>query len=498
MTGQVAVVLAIVAAYMLAIVLIGYTSGRASRATMEDFHMAGRQLKTLVLFSTVFGANISAVTFIGHPGNAYHVGWVAWPYFVTSWAWMTPMFFYLLGRRAWPLGVHFGHMTISEIVAGRWKSPGLAVLIAVIIIVYTVPYLMTGLTGAGITLQALTDGFIPFWAGALAVSVVVMIYLIMGGMRGAAWVNTLQTAVFIVGGVLIFVVIAQSLGGPAAATEKVIENFPELYRRDRMGWKQFFSYGLVTAFCVPMFPQVFMRLLTGQNPKALRQIMMIYPAPAFLIFFSMAFLGMWGHALIPNLQGREADAILPLLLSQYAPTWAMGVLGAAVFSAMMSTMDSQLLSLTTIIVRDFLTRTKFRGTCEKNQVRISRVLVLALTVVSFVLSLRNPLAIIRIVEFAFAGFACLLAPTIAALYWKRCTKQAAIWSVIVSQVVLLGLTFGWFGLQKSWTFGFLPALPAMISGAGVLILLGFLSGPADDEGTRQYFSFFEELVKRSA
>jgi Na+/proline symporter len=78
MSTQVLVVLSILAAYMAVIVGIGLYSARFSRATMEDFHMGGRSFKTFVLFSAVFGANISAVTLAGVPGGAYHAGWVLW------------------------------------------------------------------------------------------------------------------------------------------------------------------------------------------------------------------------------------------------------------------------------------------------------------------------------------------------------------------------------------------------------------------------------------
>ena len=86
MTPQIAAILVITVAYLAVILIIGAYGARRSRATMEDYHMGGREFGAVVLFASVFGANISAVTFIGIPGMAYHVGWVAWPYFVTAWA----------------------------------------------------------------------------------------------------------------------------------------------------------------------------------------------------------------------------------------------------------------------------------------------------------------------------------------------------------------------------------------------------------------------------
>ena len=185
MSAQVFVVIASLAAYMMVIVVIGLYSARLSRWTMEDYHMGSREFRVFVLFSAVFGANISAVALIGVPGSAYHLGWIMWPYFVTAWAWLTPLLFYVIGSRSWVLGRKLGYMTVGEVIGNRWRSPGLAVLISAVLIVYTVPYLMTGLLAGGRILEALTDGFFPLWIGEVVVALVVVVYLLLGGMRGA-------------------------------------------------------------------------------------------------------------------------------------------------------------------------------------------------------------------------------------------------------------------------------------------------------------------------
>ena len=450
---------------------------------MEDYHMAGREFGSIVLFASVFGANISAVTFIGIPGMAYHRGWVAWPYFVTAWAWLSPLLFHVVGHRAWQLGQRFNYMTMGEIIGGRFRSPGLAMIISTIIIAYTIPYLMTGLIGAGVTLEVVSDGYVPSAVGALLVALVVVIYLTRGGMRASAWVNTFQTFVFLAGALLMFVLVAWALGGPAEATRRVIEQHPELMSRGTMPLRQFFSYGLIVALAVPLFPQVFTRLLTGKNPDSLRRIIAIYPPASLFVFFLMAYLGMWGRVAIPGLQGAESDQILPRLLMAYTPFWMMGILAASVFAAMMSTMDAQLLSMSTMLTREFLPSLG-GARDEQTLVRVSKGLVVFFTAVAYVCTLVNPPGIITIVEFAFAGFACLMPATLGALYWRRCTKPAVAVSAVLPQLVLIGLTFGW--IDRSWTFGFLPGFTALAIAAAALGLVAWL-GPAASEAPEGYF-----------
>jgi SSS family solute:Na+ symporter len=481
-------VISMILVYTVFVVIIGWWSTKFAKKSLEDYAMASREFKALVLFCSVFGANISAVTLIGIPGGAYHRGWVMWPYFVSSWAWLTPLLFYALGSRAWVIAQKFGYMTIAEIIGGRWKSKTLAYTCSIILLIYTVPYLMTGLIGGAVTLEVLTKGLIPYWLGALLVAAIVVYYLLAGGLRGAAWVNTFQTILFLFGGLAIFVIVANFLGGPAESTRAVLEKYPELLDRSKMPWQIFFSYGIIVSFAVAMFPQVFMRLLTGKNPKSLKQMALIYPIGGLIIFFAMAYVGMWGKPIFPDLVGAESDRILPMLLAQFTSPWVTGLLGAAIFSALMSTMDSQLMASVTMIMKDFLLKRQ-QTMSEDRTVFTARVLVIFIAVISYLLALGKFAGIIKIIEFAFAGFALMWVPMFGALYWKRCTKQAAIISMIVSQIALIALTVGW--LPKSLCFGMLPGVPAMVIGFVLLVVISYLT-PAPPAETYEYYDVLQD------
>ena len=426
-------ILSILAAYLIIILFIGSYSYKRSLSTMEDYHMAGREFNTFLLFTAIFGTNISAVALVGAPGNAYHVGWITWPYFVTSWGWLTPILFYTVGNRAWALGKRLGHMTMSDVIGDRWKSKGLSYLIAAISLFYTIPYVMVGAMGGGQTLDGVTGGAVPYWLGALIFTLMVCFYVALGGMRGTAWTNAFQTIVFLIGGVMIFFVVANALGGPAKITSVIMEKYPELLTREKMPWKVFFSYGFIVSMAVPMFPQVFIRLLTGKSQGSLKKMSLIYPVAAIIIWFIVAYVGMWGHTAFPNLAGPDSQQIIPLFLREYSSVWMMGILSAAIFAAAMSSMDAQLLTVGTIFVKDILYRAKSDSqVIEGREVIVSRILIIVLAAIAYILSLLKPMGIIQIVNWAFAGFAVLMVPMLGALYWRRCTKQAAFVSIILS------------------------------------------------------------------
>ena len=489
MSGDVITVLLIMVAYLALVLALGLYSYKFARPTMEDYHLAGREFSTIVLFCAVFGTNISAVALIGGPGKAYHLGWGVWPYFVTSWAWLTPILFYVVGDRAWKASKKFGLMTQSDLLLKRFNSRGLSTLTAVVLMFYTIPYIMVGVIGGGRTFAGLTHGAVPYWLGALIVTAIVCLYVTLGGMRGTAWTNTLQTFVFLIGGLVMFLIVAYAMGGPAEATSKVVAKYPALMDRSKFPMSLFFGYGIIVSLAVPMFPQVYLRLLTGNKPAKLRSMSLIYPFAAIFIWFLMAYIGMWGHVSFPDLQGAAADKILPMLLAKYAPVWVTGILGAAIFAALMSSLDAQLLTLGTMFIKDFLTVNRERDQMEQRDIKWSRVLIVIFAVIAFVSSLIKPMGIIKIIEWSFAGYASIIIPVVGALYWRRCTSTGCIAAIVVSQIVLIGIPLG--VLPKGMAFGMLPGIPALVLGLVALIVVSLGTKAPEQARVTEFFDSYK-------
>ncbi|MFH0975946.1 MAG: sodium:solute symporter family protein [Spirochaetota bacterium] len=484
MSGSNIQILLILAAYTVGVMVLGLMSYK-KEANISDYLMANREFKFFVLFAAVFGANISAVTLVGLPGTSYHVGWITWPYFATTWAWLSPLLFYTIGLRTYKLGKKYDVVTISELFAKRWRNKSIQWVSAFFLLFYIVPYMMVGIIGGGRSLAGITGGFVPYWLGCFLVTAIVCGYVLVGGMRGAAWVNTFQTIIFLCGGLAIFLVIVYSLGGFETATTEIVEKYPELLNRSKMPWQRFFSYGIVVALAVPVFPNVFSRILTGKKPSELKKVVMIYPIAGVFLFILMAYSGMWGKIPFPELKGQASDAILAMLLNKYAPAWMAGVLGAAIFSALMSTVDSQLIAIGQIFMKDVVLPLRKDGQTKKSDTMMTRLVVLALAIVAFLISLTQPAGIIKIIEWGFGGFACMFFPVAAALYWKRCSLTAAFISVVVSEglSIIIPLT-----VPKEMLYGMLPAFWSIVAGLIVLLVLGLILPAQKKEETDDFFA----------
>ena len=110
-------------------------------------------------------------------------------------------------------------MTPVQMFRDRWECGHIGTVIFAVQAVLLVPYIIIAVMGGGTTLAAVSGGVVPYWLGGAIVSLVVMGYVFFGGMRGTAWVNTLQTVLFLMFGAIAVVVIGAGMGGFSAAME---------------------------------------------------------------------------------------------------------------------------------------------------------------------------------------------------------------------------------------------------------------------------------------
>lgn len=478
-------VLAIAGVYLIVLLGIGWWSYKKTLPTPEDFFMAGRAFGPVVLILTVYATNMTAFYMLGTSGNAYRQGIGTYGYIAFASALVIPTMFYLIGYRAWRIGKRYGYMTPPELLGARYESPAVALVLFVLLVFYTVPYIVTSVIGAGLALESL--GKIPYLWGAAGVLLITMLYTVFGGMRGTAWTSVFQGLVFIVVGVLAFVMIANALGGFAAITQRVYTERPELLQRaGNFDPKDWFSFLFVAPLAVIAFPHVFMRVLTGKSSRTLKALTVVYPLLFLLTWPPVIYIGLWGSVVIPGLDDRSSDAILPMMIAQLLPPVMLGLGVAAIWAAIMSTLDAMMLTLSTMLTRDLLARSFPRYVRKKGrEVAFGRLFLVLIALLAFVGAVIRPGTIYDIAKFAFTGYALTVPAMLASFYWRRSTA----WGVLASLVIPnLLLPFYYFTPYLAWsTFGFLPVVPLMVLSLMLLVLISLRTRPPSQQTIRQFF-----------
>jgi solute:Na+ symporter, SSS family len=532
----------IVFLYLGIVVYIGVFAFRKAggRQEAEDYFLARRSLGPFVFLMSLFGTNMTAFAILGSSGHAFNNGIVTFGLMASSSALVIPLTLFVIGTRVWALGKQHGFMTPVQIFRDRWECSHIGTAIFAVQAALLLPYVIIGVMGGGTTLSAVSGGRIPFWLGGAVVAVVVMSYVLFGGMRGTAWVNTFQTVLFLLFGSVAVGVIGHGMGGFAGAAEALLRS-PDaaLLTRERFSPYSFFSYTFIPLSSIA-FPHITMFCLTARRMSQFKKTVIFYPLCIAALWLPCVLLGVMANRVqdMPQLarkqearrtlasEGRqmapaerdalraqmEADDVLVLLLARYAPLWLAGLLGAGIMAAVMAT-DSQILALSTMFTEDVLThyggKERFG---EVAQVQMGRGFVVLLTVIAYLIALRAPESIFSLaVQYAFTGFAALSPLLVAALFWRGSTKWGAL---AVTVWVVAGMTavalfqnaipapapgppvvvwrlFGWEGLARTpggtAVFGFMPVVPMVLVSA---LLMAIVSSVTPKPGAATIARYF--------
>ena len=455
----------LLALYFIVLLAIGFYAKKRTKDTPEDYFLANRKFGSAILFFTLAATNFSAFTFLGFAGKAYTDGLGQYGVMALGTSFMAIMF-YVVGRKIWKIGRQRGYITPGELIGRRYNSRVLQLLFAGIMTAFTIPYLAIQAIGAGYILQMIFPS-IDMKIGAIAVISIICFYVLLGGMKATGWTDVFQGIVMIIAMAAAFIFIAYSLGGTEKATQAALEANPALFSRPGphgyFSVEIWLSFLILWIFCDPMFPQIFTRFYTAKSEASLKAAMILYPLLISFFFLFPVLIGVWAHG--AGVQINNPDNVLLVMVERYTPPFIFSFVIVGALAALMSTADSQLLSISTILTCDIFGR----------KVRWSRIITILLAIFAtlFVIFGYNPKTGIMgtLVKTTFSGLVVLFPATIATLYWKRATKLGCIASIIGGEAIVFLHVFIPFK-----TFGFLPAIVALLFSFLLLFILSILEG----------------------
>ena len=412
--------------------------GRSKEDSSEDYFVASRKINPWILFCTLAATNFSAFFFLGFSGSSYRAGWGFYGIMAMGTS-LVGLSIILLGLPIHKLGKEKGYMTPPELISGETNSKYLGWIYGLVLVIFTLPYLATQPMGAGILLETLSNGEIPYFTGACLLTLVMVSYLILGGMKSSALTDVFQgTLMFIILIIFVFTFFMNDeIGGFSKGGEKLWDNSPEKFaREENFTWQVIFSYTILWPITVPMFPQLFSRFYIAEDDKAIRTAAWLYPTIVPILFLFPVIIGVYGNIVDFDhvLSKKESDNILPLLLTEYAPLWAAALVSIGAMAAFMSTADSQILAMSSIITKDALSSNQIIE--PENEKKTGRALVIILAIIGLFLAYDPPDTIFDIVSQAFTGLAVLFPTTVAVLYWKRVRANSCIISIIAGEVLV--------------------------------------------------------------
>jgi SSS family solute:Na+ symporter len=185
--------------------------GALSARTASDYFIAGRRISLWVFVLAATATSFSGWTFMGHPGLIFRDGFQY--AYASFYAITIPFTGVLFLKRQWIIGKRFGFVTPGEMLSYYFRSDSIRILVIIVALVFSVPYLGVQLRASGFLFNVLTDGLLSIDVGMWLLSAVVFIYVASGGLRAVAYVDTLQCILLAAGIVIIGLIAVSYVGG---------------------------------------------------------------------------------------------------------------------------------------------------------------------------------------------------------------------------------------------------------------------------------------------
>ncbi|MFB6074752.1 MAG: sodium:solute symporter [Haloarculaceae archaeon] len=472
-----AVALALMGLYLLVTLAIGWLGYRSTGTTPQEYFLAGGTLGRVVFPLTMFATLMSSFIFLGSAGFGYTHG-MAWLAMIAIEA-VAGIPLALIGLRAWRRARRAGYVTPTEFVGDAFDSDAVKLLTLAVQFGWAVPYVAIQAIGGGVIFETISNGAVPFWAGAAIVTAVTGIYLALGGLRSVAWSDVLQgltLVVLLVAGAMYLLPAIH----PLELTRRLAAETDLLATAGRTGFftpRVWLSFALMNVMALIAYPQMFQRFFAARDERSFRALLVWWPVMSLVAAVVPVLLGVWGTQLVPGL--ANPDQVVPALLQAYAPPVVVGVVMGGALAAMMSTADSLVLTLSSLVARDLYHDHVAVGEDDGRELWVARGTVAVLLVLGYVMAhaatgrLPGVPAVGTIIDLAvyfIQGNALLLPVFLAGLYWPDATATGALAAVVAGQGYFLLATFA-----GAPAFGFLPFVPALVLACAGLVVGSLLT-----------------------
>ncbi len=437
------VVTGVITTYLLLTLYIGLRAGRRSSSSVAGYVAGDRDFGLLVMYFVTGATVFSAFAFLGGPGWAYSRGAAA--FYILSYGVLGIAPWYWLGPRAAQVGRREGYVTQGQLVTGRFPSRTLSVLLAVLSVAAFIPYVTLQMQGAGIVIEAVTDGHVPLWAGAALAYGIVVIYVLRGGVGAVGWTNTFQGVFMIIIAWTLGLYLPYRLyGGVGPMFERIAAERPELLTAPGLAadgspwsWGAYSSSILVSALGISLWPHLFMKAFTARSDEIIRRTVILFPT--FQLFLIPVFLIGFAGVLFPG-QPESPDFILPFMVLQTdLPALVVGLFCAGALSASMSTGDALMHAAASVTVQDGIR--PFRTMSDAMQRRVIQVLVVVVGVIAYYFALDEDSSLVVLLLTAYGIIAQLAPPVLATLYWRRATTAGVLAGLVAGSATSIFFLF---------------------------------------------------------
>ncbi len=433
--------------YLVSLVVVGAVAYRARRDnSLQDFYLAGRGVGFVTLLLTLYSTQYSGNTLFGFTGKTYRIGfsWAICIHFMTA----IVVVYLAFAPQLYRLAKQHQFITPVDYLVYRFGDRRLSILSTLVMVGAIANYLLAQLMAMGRALQGLTDAdpFRAYVTGVVVLAIIIVIYETLGGFRAVAWTDVIQGSVLMIGFLLLMGVVFYEFGNISAATERLATMAPEKIRPPNPALiREWFSYIVVVGLGGALYPQSVQRIYAARSAKALRQSLQVLAFLPLTTTLIAVLVGIYGAAYFPGLINEQSDTILTVVCRHIQQQslfgyWLVVVLFSAVLAAIMSTADSVLLSISSMLTKDLYATYFAKSPTQKQLTWFGKSCswILMLVVIVAAIELRDT-SLVRLLDYKFDLLVQLSPAFILSIHWPRMSSGATFWGLAVGVTIAVSL-----------------------------------------------------------
>jgi len=462
--------------YFIVLVLIGIFS-RQESDSVDGYYAAGKKLRYWIVSFSTNATGESSWLLLGLTGMGWAVGahalWVVVGEILgvaVSWIYMARKFKVYTDK--------YNSITVPDYLEDRFDDHRhiMRIISSVILVTMVTLYVAAQLTATGKAFKTFLH--IDFLTGVIIGLVIILFYTVIGGLKAVARADFMHGLLMLGGLIALPLVAIAHCGGFDEMISALSSIDPNLLKLTG-------SYGLSTAGIISIVsflgvglafmgaPQLFVRFIAARDQQELIYGKWVAVIFILIIDTGAVLAGMAGRVLFPALEDQEL--IMPTISSELFPALVTGLFIAIVLAAIISTVDSLLILLSSAVIRDVYQKILKPEASQKRIVFLGKLMTVVVGLTAFWLSLTEYKLIFWLVLFAWSGIGCAFCPVmILSLFWKRTTKAGAV----------AGMCSG-FLICVIWKQVFEPStnlyemVPGFIGAIIVIVIVSLLTAPPE-------------------
>ena len=501
--------LIVIAVYLLLVIFTGVVIGSKTEQSSEGFFLGGRGMGPLVTAMSAEASDMSSYLLMGIPGLAFLTGLADATWTAIGLGIGTYLNFLLVSKKLRRYSVKINAITIPGFFSKRFgdTSKIIETVSAIIIIVFFIPYVASGLQAIGKLFSTLCGSDSLYLVGVFVGAIVILSYSTIGGFGSVAVMDLIQSIIMTFALAVVVIFSVNSVGGLNSSMEhlKTIPGFLKLTGDTAAGNYNFITILSTMAWGLGYFgmPHILVRFMSIKDENKLtlsRRIAAIWVFISMGVAILIGIVGkvMYDRGIITNISDSEKIIIyISSLLAKNGLFFAIiaGIILAGILAATMSTADSQLLCAASSFSENLVQGTFKKTLSEKQSLTVARCTVIGIIALAVFIA-SNPespigKSIFQVVSFAWAGFGACFGPVmLLALFDKKMNKQGVSAGMIAGAIVIFIWKFAIRPLGGAWNV--YELLPAFLINLIIAIIVSKLTPEPDAEIKK----IFDEVMSK--